>query len=556
MIPERMRPTHPAVLSLALLALSLSCSPPPQGTAPAFDGASLADWAWSGPEAGPDAGLLPDAEGPLPRSAPPTRGTYVVLAADPLAAVGAEIAAYRRSRGYATRLWRVSDLVSGSVAPRALVAALHGLLAPLVGQQPTFLLLLGDAPGPGEATAGQIPAATCTSHYGGCWTDNVYGDLDGDGLPDLAVGRIPARSARLARSYLAKLKQHEGSYAPGLWNRRLSLYTGQAGFSPQIDALIEMGMMEGLKRANHAFDVVGAYNNPKSPYYYQPFTDKVVDLFNQGNLFVIYVGHGMSGSTSGLNTSQLAAIHCAHRLPGVFFIACSNGDYVGEKDSIAEALLRKADGAIVAFAASDISHPYANAVLLYETMRVLLDQRPITYGEALRRAKHALVTHADAFRALLDAIAVAEVPSDEQPVLRAEHVNLFNLFGDPAAAIGLPRTVVVFDPVVGSLKQGALTVSGTAPGIDQGTALVTLEVERDALLFPLDPVDPDNPDTATVQANWSKAVDKVVTGVSVPVAGGAFSAELSWTPPLPGKGYVKVYAASATTDSFGVVVPP
>lgn len=514
------------------------------------------DGGWSPVDADAGAGPLPDGSPPHPR-ATPSRGIYIVLAADPLAAVGAELAAYRESRGYATRVWRVSDLVgAGPVAPRALVAALRALLAPLVGEQPAYLLLLGDAPGPGEATAGQIPAATCTSHYGGCWTDNVYGDLDADGLPEVAVGRIPARSARQARSYLARLKQHEGSYTPGPWNRRLSLYTGQAGFSPQIDTLIEMGMMEGLKRANHAFDVVGAYNNPNSPYYYQPFTAKVVDLFNQGNLFVLYVGHGMSGSTSGLNMSQLAAIHCAHRLPGVFFIACSNGDYVGPKDSIAEALLWKDDGAIVAFAASDISHPYANAVLLYESMRVLLDQRPATFGEALRRAKRALVHHADSFRALLDAIAVVEVPSAEQPVLRAEHVNLFNLFGDPAAAIGYPRTLVTFDPLTGSVKQGVLTVSGTAPGIDEGTALVTLEVERDALLYSLDPVDPDNPDTATVQANWSKAVDKVVTGASVPVSGGAFSAELSWTPPLPGKGYVKVYAASATADSFGVIEPP
>jgi hypothetical protein len=533
------------VVSLALIA----CEPPPVEIAP---------------DGGPTADVLPRLDAPRRHDAPraPPRiklsldkGVYVVLAQDDLAEAAKAFADYRRAQGYTTLVRRVSDLVSGSAAPQALVSATRKLLRDR--RRPVHLLLLGDAPGEGEEKTGRIPALTCTNHLGGCWTDNGYADLDADGLPDVAVGRVPARSTREALAYLAKLIAHEGSYESGVWNRRVSLYTGQGYYGDATDALIEMAMMEGLTRVDHGFDIVGAYNSAQSPYYYMPFAEKVVELFNQGSLFVVYVGHGTSSWTSGLTTSELKAIHCEHRLPGAFFFACFNGAYVGAEDSVAEAMLEKADGAVVSFGASDESHPYGNAVLLYELTRVLLGQRPATYGEGLRAVKQALMRHTDEFRQLLDAFSLVEVTPAEQLKVLGEQVSLYNLLGDPAAAIAFPRTEVSFDPPGGSFKDGRLKVRGHAPGITEGTAIVTLEVERDILLHTLDPVDPFNLDQATVQANWSKAVDKVVTGKTVPVANGVFTAELIWTPPLPGDAfYVKVYAESATTDSFGFVKVP
>lgn len=538
---------QPFVLALALICGA--CSPPPDRI-PSGPATDALPWA--------DAAVSPDA---APLSPPPPRvhialspGTYVVLAQDDLVDVAEELAGYRRGQGYTTQVHTVSELVGVGGAARTLVLALRSRLDKLAEKGPVHLALLGDAPGPGEATVGRIPALPCDNLYGGCWTDNAYGDLDEDGLPDLAVGRIPARSAAQARGYLARLKTHEGRYEPGPWNRRLSLYTGKGDFGAQADAAIELGMMEGLKRVDHAFDIVGAYNNATSPYYYKPFSKKVVDLFNQGNLFVIYVGHGMSNWTSGLSKTELEAIHCAHRAPGVFLIACFTGDYLGPDDSVAEALLAKDDGAIVAFASTDVSHPYGNGVLLYELTRVLLGWRPGTYGLGLLQAKREMMRHTDEFRELLDAVASMEVPTSEQATVRAQHLDLYNLLGDPATRIAYPRTAIVFDPVGGAFKDGRLVVSGSAPGIDQGQATVTLELERDVMLHPLEPVDPSSPDEATVQANWSKAVDKVVAETVAPVAGESFVAGLSWTPPLPGRAfYVKVYAQSASADSFGVV---
>jgi hypothetical protein len=507
-----------------------------------------------------DAGPRHDGQPPPPGDRGAIAAAHLTLTTDELATAAAEFADYRRAQGYSAEVARVSELGAGQPSAAVLGEAVHRRLlsmrASLPQGAPLFLLLLGDASG-----AGRIPAATCVSSLGGCDTDNLYGDLDGDGLPEVAVGRIPAHSLTQARTFLEKLRAHEAGYELGLWNRRVALYTGQANFDSGIDALIEMGAMEGLKRVSHAFDIVGAYDNRESPYYYQPFEQKVLDLFNQGSIMVAYIGHGGAEWTEGLDARQLSAIDCQHRLPVVFFFACLNGDYVGESDSIAEAVLWKAGGPIASLAASEVSHPYGNAILGYESQRAMLDGQLPTVGQAVVQAKRDILEHQDEFRDFIDAAALIEVSAAEQAILRPQNIALYNLFGDPATALKYPRSRASFTPLPGaSLATGKLSVSGMAPGLEDGQAWVTLEAERDVILQPLEPVDPRHPDTATVQRNWEKATNKVVAGATVAVVRGAFQAELAWTPPLPGgEYYVKVYGQGtdgrgAASDSFGFVV--
>ncbi|HEY3355866.1 MAG TPA: C25 family cysteine peptidase [Polyangia bacterium] len=484
-----------------------------------------------------------------PPPPPPPPGAYVVVAADALADVGAEFAAYRASTGYVaethtvTALGGAADVATFAANVRAaLVAARAAAPAESAG---LHLLLLGAAP------VG-IPALACTSTLGACETDNLYADVDGDGLPEAAVGRLPARTAAQARDYLAKLQAHEGPREPGLWHRRLGVYTGQANFGPEVDAAIELAVMEGLKHVSHAFDVLGAYDNPNSAYYYDPFESKVLDLYDQGSLALVYVGHGSADWTEGITTEQLGQVHCAHLRPFAVFLACGNGAYTGPADSIAATVLWKPDGPIASFGASEESHPYGNGLYAYEMMRVLLDERPPTLGLAAQGARRALVEHDDEFRQFLDTLARAEVTAAEQELIRHDHVNLYNYFGDPAAVAQLPSGAVNFAPVRPDLKARRATVTGRVPGMRQGTVLVTYEVERNVLLYDLAPVDPSAPDPATIQENWRRAVDKVIAGATVPVTDGAFRADLTWTAVVPGgTTYLKAYAWNDTTDAAG-----
>ena len=84
-----------------------------------------------------------------------------------------------------------------------------------------------------------------------------------------------------------------------------------------------------------------------------------------------------------------------------------------------------------------------------------------------------------------------------------------------------------------------------------------ITIARDAMLPDIAPVDPKKPDPATVQANWAKAMDHIVTEAAVPVPDGTFRADLTWMDSLPSADYfVKVYASDAKNDAFGSVRIP
>ena len=224
-------------------------------------------------------------------------------------------------------------------------------------------------------------------------------------------------------------------------------------------------------------------------------------------------------------------------------------------DSLAEALLADADGPITTFAASDISHPYGNAVLPYELQRVIFDVRPATIGQAVLLTKQLSISHDDRFRQLIEIGAAAQgIDAAEAEARRYEHLDLYNLFGDPASPMRYPGSDVLMEPgVAGTVTGGEVSVAGETPGVEEGTAWVTLESSRDVIINALEPVDPDDPDPATVRRNWAAATDKVIASAEVAVEGGRFEAELSFDGhALPRADYrVKVYAHDGDNDSFG-----
>lgn len=79
----------------------------------------------------------------------------------------------------------VSDLVAPGYATEELVTAaqaqLQALAAPLPGDAPLYLLL-GDAPLPGDDPTALVAASLCENPLGDCYTDNTYGDFDGDAI--------------------------------------------------------------------------------------------------------------------------------------------------------------------------------------------------------------------------------------------------------------------------------------------------------------------------------------------------------------------------------------
>jgi len=537
-------PRVPSFGLLFLLAL-VACVAPPAGD---DDDSS----AWDDDDTAPDDddSALDDDD-----SAPDAAARYLVLAADSLAGAADAWAAYREALGVEVMLRSEVDGFTPEELRLGVVARLTELAADAGDAETIFLLILGDAPGPSDPVDGPglIPTLPCTSSLGPCYTDNRYGDLDGDAIPDVAVGRLPARTEEQALTYLERVRGFEQERRTGLWNRRLFVYAGGSGFGELFDGLAETLAFESLARTGHAFDLLGAWDNPASFYYFEPFEQKVLQLFEDGALAGMYIGHGSAAYTDGLSPEQLAVMQCGARSPFVFFFACSNGEYAHDSDSISEAVLWTAEGPIASFGAVGTTHPYANAVLPYEAWRAIAEAEAATFGEATLRTKRALIEHDDEVRELARSYAVLMgVTADELPGIEREHLDQYNLFGDPALSTGLPGGEVLFDPVVE--EEGGLRVSGEVTGLESGTAWVTLEVRADQYLAELDP---EPPDAEAIAARWEAANDKVIAGVEVEVSEGRFEAWLETGGELPGdERFVKVYAEDGDRDAFGYAEGP
>ncbi|HQP95944.1 MAG TPA: C25 family cysteine peptidase [Myxococcota bacterium] len=489
---------------------------------------------------------------------------YLVIASDSLIDSANELAAYRESTGYRTQVVTRSDVLGSEFASTSgwenmARGRIRQAWNELDGAGTLFVVLVGDSEKvDAEGFTKPLPVSQCENVLTDiCYTDNRIADMDNDNVPDVAIGRITASNNEEVRSYIQKLQAHESSYVPGLWNRRVSLYIGEAGFSPEIDSLLETFTFMGLDRVSHAFDIIGAYDNEDSDYFYTPFHDKVVELINAGSLMTVYIGHGNAQWTQGLEYGQIDEIDCQNRLPIMVLLACLNGDFANPmKETLSEGLLHHPDGPIVVFASSDESHPVGNAVLAYELTRVGLAGRPATVGELFMQLKDASINHTDEFREMIDqaSIAYGEEGCDDPALLYWQHNDLYNLLGDPAAPVKYPHGVVQDIQVDGTMAARSLTVSGAVPGIQSGTAYVSIEVKRDEYVGSLTPR-PEEGDPSwesTVQSNWEIMNNKTFAASTVDVTDGVFTANLTWETNVGGGDrYIKVYAWDGTDPGDG-----
>jgi hypothetical protein len=117
-----------------------------------------------------------------------------------------------------------------------------------------------------------------------------------------------------------------------------------------------------------------------------------------------------------------------------------------------------------------------------ELLDVCFVERERTLGGALLAAKRRMMhPAAEGQRAALDSVAKALTPGQgDLAAERAEHLDLFNLIGDPLLVLPYPRELEV--EVRPTARAGErLEISGTSP-LD-GACTVELVVRRDRLTF-------------------------------------------------------------------------
>ena len=285
-------------------------------------------------------------------------------------------------------------------------------------------------------------------------TDNWYADLDDDGLPELAIGRLPVESKQELALLVRKIQRYEQRGAVGPWCRRVNLIAGVGGFGAMTDALLETATRSLITQGIPSeYRTSMTYASWRSPYCPDPrsFRRQTIARLNEGCLLWVYIGHGRRqgldwvrvpiGAAPILEREDVEQVRCASGLPIAVFLSCYGAAFDDPEDCLGEQLLMQDAGPVAVLGGSRVTMPYGMAVLARALMQETFQSRRETLGEILLEAKRQLGADPgpESGRSWLDLMARAISPTaDQLQEERREHVLLFNLLGDPLLRIRHP----------------------------------------------------------------------------------------------------------------------
>jgi len=440
----------------------------------------------------PEGGLLSprtlEADHPWLLSSPERQADYIVIGHRRLLAAVAPLVELHRSRGLAVEVVDVADVYRefshGLVHPSAIRAFLEHAFHHWRPPAPRFVLLVGDASwnvrqggdgsrplaGPSPHHRNLVPTMALPAELETTASDSWLASVDGDDeRPDLAIGRLPVVEPAEVAGIVAKTVRYMTAAEPGPW-RRSVLWIADSSHAPRLtDVLSGQLSLRGLAPDK----LQAAPGQVAEPGH----RSRLLAALDRGHLVIHFAGHGgrfnwrttpadLVRGEDVLRMEDLDRLSPRAGLPVVLSMTCASAPFDHPvEDSIGEKLLRLPDrGAVAVVAASGHARSTSTA-LSRLLMEALLDQP--TVGEALLRAK--------------------------RQTAREEFVRVFNLLGDPALPLQLPRHRVDLEPSAA----GSLSVLGR----------VDLE-----------------PFAGTALVEWVDAAGDPVAGAELEVGGSRFTA--------------------------------
>jgi hypothetical protein len=282
---------------------------------------------------------------------------------------------------------------------------------------PRYLLLVGDATydprgyiSPPEAN--RLPVFFVQTEFGGePASDALFGDVNDDQLPDLAVGRIPAQNAGQVQIIVEKTLAYEQSSTVEDWHTKvLAIADGQ----------------ETIFK-NDAQTFLNEFTTPYQSTLYAPEAgvkdapEKIKTYFDEGYGLIAYFGHGsinMWGKDRIFMAEDVSRLSNSTRLPVVINMTCLTGLFIHPKVvSLMETLLfYDQGGAVAMLAPTSLTLPSNQSYLSQALVDIMVQDPAATLGEVFLQAQ-------------------GRVPAGDAGA--REVLLTFLLFGDPALKFGI-----------------------------------------------------------------------------------------------------------------------
>jgi hypothetical protein len=285
-------------------------------------------------------------------------------------------------------------------------------------EKPEFLVLVGEGTYDWRDVLGlggnRVPARLEGTPFGLMSADSGYGDVDGDGVPEVAVGRIPVLTAGELEAYLEKVAAYEAG--GGAWTRRVQVVAddGPEGFEGAV------GQVASRLPGTLEVEVLGIGVQG-----FAATRGGLMSGLQEGRAWVGYVGHGGMDrwASEGLLTMADVPGMTNPVRPWVAGLTCAiNRFEVPGYASLGEELVRQPGGGAVAVWAPSGLSDHGQAVVLGQELA----------GAMYRKSGQRL-----------GQVLLEGVTRYVQGAGSRDLVKLYELLGDPGLRLPDPEPVVL-----------------------------------------------------------------------------------------------------------------
>ncbi len=342
------------------------------------------------------------------------------------------------------------EFAGGNPDPLAIRLFIQWTQEVWTGTRPTCLFLVGDADYDYRNITGKsrliVPTIELPDSYEGnyCTDDRLVTLYDDDltdtsnrSLPELAIGRYPARSISDVENYVEKLLDYEQNPEPGIWRQRVTLVADDAARPEPNSGSISTGKSHTEYSELLMHYIAPGINVEKLYMMEYPeesdasaygvikpaATQALFDLLNRGTAILSYIGHGSPNLWAqerllDQSRGDINFIDTGNRLPIWIAATCSWGHFDEiDNEAFSEEIIRsKANGAAAIISTSRAISVIGNANYVTAIFRKIfpnytVTDQPIGY--------------------VLQAVKTGYIEGE-----------LFHLFGDPAMPLPLPAETV------------------------------------------------------------------------------------------------------------------